>query len=187
MSETKIITDVNVHLAKNLKYARAQKGWSLDTCAKNTGVSKAMLGQIEREESSPTISKLWQIASGFELPLSYFLTEQILFDSVSEALISEAENPKSISIKTVFEFDEVSKMETFEITLNRQHEHMSEPHNKNVFEHIIVLQGEMAFYIDGHWKALKAGDSTKFSGNQIHGYRNLHKTAAIFHNIICYL
>ena len=88
MSETKIITDVNVHLAKNLKYARAQKGWSLDTCAKNTGVSKAMLGQIEREESSPTISKLWQIASGFELPLSYFLTEQVLFDSLSEAPIS---------------------------------------------------------------------------------------------------
>ena len=115
------------------------------------------------------------------------MTEQVLFDSVSEAVDNETEDPKSISIKTVFEFNEVTKMETFEITLNPHHEHMSEPHNKNVFEHIIVLQGEMAFYIDEQWVDLKQGDSTKFSGNQIHGYRNSNKMPAIFHNIICYL
>jgi len=187
MPDTKIITDVNAYLAKNLKYARTQKGWSLDSCSKNTGVSKAMLGQIERGESSPTISKLWKIASGFELPLSYFLTEQFLFDSVSEKELAITENPKSISIKTVFQFDEVTNMETFEITLNSLHEHMSEPHNKNVFEHIIVLQGEMMFFVDEHWHTLKQGDSTKFNGNQVHGYRNVSKSPAIFHNIICYL
>jgi len=187
MSDTKIITDVNAYLAKNLKYARSQKGWSLDICSKNTGVSKAMLGQIERGESSPTISKLWQIATGFELPLSYFLTEQLLFDSVSEKEESSSDNQKSISIKTVFEFDGVTKMETFEITLMASHEHMSKPHNKNVFEHIIVVQGEMEFFVDGHWIQLNQGDSTKFSGNQIHGYRNLNYSPVIFHNIICYL
>jgi len=187
MPDNKIITNVKENLAKNLKYARTQKGWSLDACSKQTGVSKAMLGQIERGESSPTISKLWQISSGFELPLSYFLTEQFQFDSISEKILATVDNPKSISIKTVFQFDDITKMETFEITLNPSHEHMSEPHNKNVFEHIIVIQGEMTFFVDGHWTKLKAGDSTKFSGNQVHGYRNSNKVPAIFHNIICYL
>jgi len=187
MPDTKIITDVNKHLAKNLKTVRTEKGWSLDTCSKNTGVSKAMLGQIERGESSPTISKLWQIANGFELPLSYFLTEQVLFDSVSETQVNTIKEPKSISIKTVFEFDEMTKMETFEITLNPLHQHISQPHNKNVFEHIIVVKGEMAFFINEQWITLKQGQSTKFSGNQIHGYRNLTDAPAMFHNIICYL
>ena len=45
MPDIKIITDVSKHLAKNLKCVRTQKGWSLDTCSKNTGVSKAMLGK----------------------------------------------------------------------------------------------------------------------------------------------
>jgi len=78
-------------------------------------------------------------------------------------------------------------METFEITLKPLHQHISQPHNKNVFEHIIVVNGEMAFFIDEQWITLKQGQSTKFSGNQVHGYRNLTNAPVVFHNIICYL
>ena len=38
-------------IAQHLKSERKKKGLSLDKAAKLTGVSKAMLGQIEREES----------------------------------------------------------------------------------------------------------------------------------------
>ena len=47
------------HIAQHLKALRKAQGLSLDSVAKLTGVSKAMLGQIERQESSPTISTLW--------------------------------------------------------------------------------------------------------------------------------
>ena len=36
------------HLATTLKSLRQQRGWSLSRLAEETGVSKAMLGQIER-------------------------------------------------------------------------------------------------------------------------------------------
>lgn len=39
------------HLAATLKTLRQQRGWSLSRLAEETGVSKAMLGQIERNES----------------------------------------------------------------------------------------------------------------------------------------
>ena len=41
-------------LSTTLKQLRQQRGWSLSRLAEATGVSKAMLGQIERNESSPT-------------------------------------------------------------------------------------------------------------------------------------
>ncbi len=41
------------HLAATLKTLRQQRGWSLSRLAEETGVSKAMLGQIERNESRP--------------------------------------------------------------------------------------------------------------------------------------
>ena len=47
------------HISLTLKELRRKKGWSLDKAAEKTGVSKAMLGQIERGESSPTIATLW--------------------------------------------------------------------------------------------------------------------------------
>jgi transcriptional regulator with XRE-family HTH domain len=44
------------HLATTLKTLRQQRGWSLSRLAEETGVSKAMLGQVERNESSPTVA-----------------------------------------------------------------------------------------------------------------------------------
>src|SRR5579872_3014687 len=62
-------------ISLRLKKLRAERGWSLDKAAEETGVSKAMLGQIEREESSPTIATLWKIASGFRTSFSSFIAE----------------------------------------------------------------------------------------------------------------
>ncbi|VTR58652.1 Helix-turn-helix [Serratia fonticola] len=45
--------DLASHLAQTLKSLRTQRGWSLNQAAENTGVSKAMLGQIERGGVQP--------------------------------------------------------------------------------------------------------------------------------------
>jgi len=58
--------DLARHISVTLQLLRKQRGWSLDKTAAATGVSKAMLGQIERGESSPTVATLWKIATGFE-------------------------------------------------------------------------------------------------------------------------
>lgn len=67
--------NLNVKISKALKLLRQERGWSLDATSLKTGVSKAMLGQIERGESSPTIATLWKIASGFETSFSSFIEE----------------------------------------------------------------------------------------------------------------
>ncbi|NJA70070.1 helix-turn-helix transcriptional regulator, partial [Clostridioides difficile] len=55
------------NVGENLRLLRQEMGISLDKASKMTGVSKAMLGQIERGESSPTVSTLWKISSGFKI------------------------------------------------------------------------------------------------------------------------
>ena len=52
------MTDLSLHIGQTLRDLRQQRGWSLDKTAQATGVSKAMLGQIERGESSPTVVTL---------------------------------------------------------------------------------------------------------------------------------
>ena len=64
---------INQQVGLALKQLRQQRGWSLDQAAQACGVSKAMLGQIERGESSPTVVTLWKIAGGFHVPFSYFM------------------------------------------------------------------------------------------------------------------
>ena len=169
------------HIANYLKSLRKKKGLSLDATAKATGVSKAMLGQIEREESSPTISTLWKISSGLQTSFSAFFANEPQL-CASEATFPD--DPK-MQIKTLFPFKSDAGLEMFEITLTEHHQQMSPPHGTGVIEHIHVLKGELNLYFDGEWHLLKSGESRRFFGDQPHGYQAISATA-IFQNIICY-
>lgn len=68
------MSDLNI--GKRLKTARQNRNLTLDELAEVTGVSKPMLGQIERGQSSPTVTTLWKIATGMKIPFSSFLQEQ---------------------------------------------------------------------------------------------------------------
>jgi len=63
-------------VGNRLKAIRAQKNLTLDEVAKLTDVSKPMLGQIERGQSTPTITTLSKIATGLKVPVSTFLKEE---------------------------------------------------------------------------------------------------------------
>jgi transcriptional regulator with XRE-family HTH domain len=165
-----------------LKLARTNKDWSLDAASKHTGVSKAMLGQIERGESSPTVARLWDIATGFHLPLSYFfvaLDDKGLSNNVLN-------NESGIYITTLFPFDAETKSEVFSLTLAPLHQQISAPHNNGVIEHILVIEGEIEYFLNEQWHPLNKGEVVKFNANQKHGYRNMSESQAIFHNIIYY-
>ena len=60
--------------------------------AELTGVSKPMLGQIERGQPSPTINILWKISTGLKIQLSFFCRQQEAEYTVAEL---DTENLKS--------------------------------------------------------------------------------------------
>ncbi len=173
---------INKAVATQLKKNRTNKGWSLDTASQHCGVSKAMLGQIERGESSPTIAKLWKIATGFELPLSDFLGQQNPLDTNTTGFNQD----QTVSIETVFEYDEKTGIEMFELSFAVGHEQHSEAHQIGVIEHIVVTSGCMDYFADGQWKTLNTGEKAKFNANQSHIYRNIGDIPLRFFNIIHY-
>ncbi|WP_018704083.1 helix-turn-helix domain-containing protein [Anaeromusa acidaminophila] len=62
-------------ISKNLAKLRLQKRLSLDKLSELSGVSKAMLSQIERGESNPTVNTLWKIATGLRVSFNDLLWE----------------------------------------------------------------------------------------------------------------
>jgi len=67
--------DPTPRIAGRLRALRAERGWSLDTLAERTAVSKAMLSKIERGQSSPTAMLLGRISGALGLPLSSLLAD----------------------------------------------------------------------------------------------------------------
>lgn len=169
------------HLAATLKSLRQRRGWSLSKLAEETGVSKAMLGQIERNESSPTVATLWKIATGLNVPFSVFITSQEpgaeqSFDPQQQAMV----------VTPVFPWDPVLFFDHFSITLAPGALSESTPHEKGVIEHVVVISGQLDMCIEGQWRTLYAGEGLRFAGDLAHAYRNSGEQVVHFHSIIHY-
>ncbi|WP_290704691.1 helix-turn-helix domain-containing protein [Amphritea sp.] len=184
------VQEVNQYLATTLKKLRQEKSWSLDRAASETGVSKAMLGQIERGESSPTISTMWKISTGFHKSLSSFLEPPV--DPNNETIIrvtSTRHTPlesDNAPVTSIFPYDERFGFEMFELTLLPGYQRISEPHMQGTTEHIIVICGEMELLLEGEWIKLTRGEAVRFTADKLHGYRNNSTSPAVFHNVIHY-
>ncbi|MCW9032703.1 MAG: XRE family transcriptional regulator [Rhodospirillales bacterium] len=182
--------DPKIHLQEVLKHIRQQAGLSLDKAAVKTGVSKAMLGQIERGESSPTVATLWKIATGFEVSLSSFLEpfpEMIKGVTIRTAdEIRQQPGNEGMLVAPIFPFDERLGFEFFELTFLPDYSRVAEPHEKGVFEQISVFEGQMEILAEGVWQKLKKGQSIRFPGDQEHGYRNVESKNAVVHCLIFY-
>ncbi|WP_406693930.1 XRE family transcriptional regulator [Singulisphaera sp. Ch08] len=68
-----IINDTGARIARRLRLERVARGWSLADLAERSGVSKATISKIEREEMSPTAVILVRLAGAFDLTLAGLL------------------------------------------------------------------------------------------------------------------
>src|SRR4051794_29554919 len=65
--------DSGTQIARRLRLERESRGWSLADLAGHSGVSKATISKIEREEVSPTAVVLVRLAGAFDLTLAGLL------------------------------------------------------------------------------------------------------------------
>lgn len=172
-----------------LKLFRSQQGLSLNEVSKKTGISKTMLGQIERQESIPTITVLGKLVNGLNVPFSYFLADLEMPKSNSMDFNQHYQQynfNNKIKITPIFAYDQHLKFEMFAIVLLPGYEHMSLSHQKGIIEHVIVSYGEVEVLVNDEWHTLKQHEGIRFNAGQSHGYRNATSNKAAFNNIIHY-
>lgn len=77
-------------LARRIRLERETRGWSLADLAGRSGVAKATISKIERQEASPTAGVLVRLARAFELTLAGLLLRAEAGDGL---LIRAADQP----------------------------------------------------------------------------------------------
>ena len=68
--------DVPFIVGGNLRRLRKAHGLSLERLAELSGVSRAMLGQIETAKSVPTVSLLWRVADALGVPVATLVASE---------------------------------------------------------------------------------------------------------------
>ena len=169
--EDKIIETVK----ENLKIIRHTKGLSLDKLASKCGVSRAMLSQIEQGKSTPTISVLWKIANGLNVPFSDLIKEKdtegihVLKYEHTKVLYS---NSKVFSSRALFPYSGTRKTEFYELILRPGGIEVADPHQTGTTENIIVVTGKLRLRVLERVIELEPKDSVFFRADVPHEYSN---------------
>lgn len=162
-------------VADNLKRLRSDMDLSLDRLAGLSGVSKAMLSQIEQARSAPSINVLWKIARALDVPFAALISKrtdsqlQVVRKAEMKVLSSQKGNFQS---KALFPLDIPRRVEFYELFLKAGSIERAIPHPAGTAENIVVEAGELEIEVSGQKTLLKEGDAIYFVADQPHTYRS---------------
>ncbi len=182
------MTDPTSNIGAVLKRVRFERGLTLEDTSGLTGVSKAMLGQIERGESNPTVSILWKISTGLRISFSELLgSENNNYEAIDiNDMEPVYESEGKMELYNVFPFHPMSGFEYFYIKLVPGARHVSTPHQNSTEEYIVVTKGTLVLTVEEQTFELAAPAALKFRSNRNHTYSNPFDTEVIFQNIVKY-
>ena len=173
----------------NLRRLRTRRGLSLERLAQISGVSRAMLGQIELGQSAPTINVLWKIARALEVTFSALISARtqsgalVLRSSDSKILTSK---DRSFSSRALFPFDEPRRVEFYELRLSGGSVEDADAHPPGTTENLVVTAGTVEIDVAGDTHKLETGDSILFEADTPHAYRNPGRAEAVMYLVMTY-
>jgi len=179
---------VNSIIAENLKRLREERRLSLDSVAKLSGVSKSMLGQIERGEVNPTVSTVWKIANGLRISFTQLMSRpetdiEIVERSKIQPFIDDQGKVRNFP---VFPFDSSRRFEMYLLELEGGGYLEAEAHPKGTQEFITVFSGEITIAVDNAEFAVTTGNSMRFKADMPHTYKNPGTTLCALSMVIYY-
>lgn len=182
-------TDLAPVVGKNLRRLRTERGLSLEKLARASGVSRAMLGQIELGQSAPTINVLWKIARALDVPFSALISSsqstavKVLREKDAKRLLS---HDGSFSSRALFPFDEPRRVELYELRLQANGVESAEAHAAGTMENLVVSKGSVDIVTGGETHRLSAGDAILFEADSPHEYRNAGTSEAVLYLVMTY-
>jgi transcriptional regulator with XRE-family HTH domain len=159
----------------NLRRLRGQRGLSLEKLARIAGVSRAMLGQIELGQSTPTIKTLWRISRALDVPFSALLSAG---SAGTTTLLREADARRltnhdgSFVSRALFPLVGSRRAEFYELKLAAHAVENAVAHAPGTVENLIVTAGTLELEVDGACHSLATGDAIFFEADRPHVYRN---------------
>lgn len=182
-------SDLTPIVGANLRRLRVKRGLSLERLARASGVSRAMLGQIELGQSTPTINLLWKISRALDVPFSTLVTAQ----SARVATVMRAKNAKlltsadgSFTSRALSPFNAPRNIEFYELRLAPRGAEHAEAHAPGTTENLVVARGTVDIRVGKSKHELKLGDSIIFDADVPHSYENPSPEEAVLYLVMTY-
>jgi transcriptional regulator with XRE-family HTH domain len=173
----------------NLRRLRVRRGLSLERLARHSGVSRAMLSQIELGQSAPTITTLWKIARSLGVTFSALIARgdesppRVLTPGSAKLLTNQ---DGSFTSRALFPFGEPRRAEFYELRLKPRGLEDASPHPPGTMENLVLTAGAVEIQVAATTYGLHAGDAILFVADVAHSYRNVAAVEAVMYLVMTY-
>lgn len=174
--------DLGQIIAMNLKQLRTERNLTLGQLAKESGVSKAILSDMEKGESNPTINTIIKVSKGLNVPYSR-LMEGVEPESTlvrRQETVMQANENHHYRIFCYFTTSPKRNFELFRVELDPNSSNVSIAHPPKSQEYLYVLEGELTLETETASYTLHPGDSLGFASSVPHTYHNRQTEQAVF-------
>ncbi|WP_203247713.1 helix-turn-helix domain-containing protein [Sporosarcina beigongshangi] len=180
--------EIHLIIANNLKKLRVSKKLSLEKVAELTGVSKTMIGQIERGESAPTITTIWKIANGLKISFTALINQPqpdtIVVSKSNIQVLSEDDG--KYRVYPHFPFEEDKRFEIYSVEIDPGGLLSADAHMEGTEELLTVFDGELTIRVNEEAYTVRSGDSIRFKADRPHSYENSGDNATRLSMVLYY-
>ncbi|WP_295582885.1 helix-turn-helix transcriptional regulator [uncultured Oscillibacter sp.] len=173
--------ELNRAVAENIKRIRKSKKLSMERTAAIAGVSRSMLGQIERGEANPSVAILGKLAAALKVPAEVLLEnddfETLLLSRELDNKPQRLDGGKAV-LRPSFSYDDTTRQETFFLDLYISARYAPEPSVPGCVCHATLLAGTVALNAEGQAFQLLERDALRFAADRPYFFENMTNATA---------
>lgn len=174
--------DADERLGETVRLLRKRAGLSIQQVAERTGLSTAMISQLERSLATPSIRSLRLLGEALSVPISYFF-EPHAEESLSKYVVKQGDREllcltASGVLKELLTPRHNGALRIYELTLNPGATSGTDFVKRVGEKAVYVLSGLIKLRLDHEVYELEAGDSACFPSDVPHMFENAEKSVA---------
>ncbi len=176
-------------IGANIQRLRKERNLTLDGLAERSGVSKAMLSQIESDKVNPTVLTIWKIARGLEVELDAILKGSwepsrrfTVTRSDDVAVLDTAENGPHIKVYSPLAMAE--DLEIYQVEFPAGSDLASGPHAARSEEYLTVLEGSVRVEAGSRSAEISKGDFITYHCDVDHVIENTSAGTSVIQMIV---
>lgn len=168
---------IRARVAENMRRTRLARGLSLRDLSAATGLSKALMSQVERGIANPTVATLALISGALDLSFAELTRSSLIEPVVVRAAERE---PGTSGARMLFTMPERRRFDLSEGVIEPGDHGVMSDHGTGSLEYGYVVAGDVELVLGDRVLHLNAGDAVQFSAELPHLYRALDTTSTVF-------
>ena len=175
-------------LAERLKQYRKVRQWTLEQLADNSGVSRSMLSQIERNKANPTLGVACRIAQALDISIAELVEEPWIQPTIEVIRGNDSDNVMRDDDNGHVQMLSPPSSETTEfyrLTLPLAAQLNSKPHFRGTREILTVHRGKVEVISGNDSAQLNEGDTAYYQADQNHRIINRGEGECVLYMITC--